>query len=111
MKARLAVIASLAVLMTACRSAPEESSGPYFIGVGSVDYDSLYRFGYNTGCRSAGYLKQNPGADTLEGMKDKVLDGLSEFDKGWNAGIQACQDGVSRSMYMVKGSSSKGASK
>lgn len=105
MKTRLALVTSMAIFMAACSSVSEQRSDPSYIEVGNVEYDSLYHFGYNTGCRSAGYLKKNPGADTLEGMKDKVLDGLSEFDKGWNAGIQACQDGVSRSMYRVKGNS------
>ncbi|MCL1041906.1 hypothetical protein [Shewanella marisflavi] len=105
MKTRLAIVASMAVLTAACSSAPEQRSDPSYIEVGNVEYDSLYHYGYNTGCRSAGYLKRNPGADTLDEMKDKVLDGLSEFDKGWDAGTQACQDGVSRSMYKVKGNS------
>ena len=105
MKTRFAIVVSMAVLTAACRSAPEQRSDPSYIEVGNVEYDSLYHYGYNTGCRSAGYLKRNSGAASLEEMKDKVLDGLSEFDKGWNAGTQACQDGVSRSMYKVKGSS------
>ncbi|WP_394230598.1 hypothetical protein [Shewanella colwelliana] len=103
MKAKLMMASVVVLSMLGCSSAPEgPASSEQYIGVGNVDYDSLYHFGYNTGCRSAGMVKQDSNLGSVEAMKDKVLDGLDEFDKGWAAGTKACEDGVSRSMYTVK---------
>ncbi|MCG9697758.1 hypothetical protein [Shewanella sp. Isolate11] len=100
MKAKLVTVAALTMMMFGCSSSPEKTEDTY-IGVGNVEYDSLYHFGYNTGCRYAGQVKQDPNLGDVESMKDETLDGLSQFDNGWDAGTKACEDGVSRSMYTV----------
>ncbi|QYK02290.1 hypothetical protein [Shewanella psychrotolerans] len=103
MKIKLVIVSTLTLIMFGCSSSsqpPKTDDG--YIGVGNVEYDSLYHYGYNIGCRSAGMVKRDTSLGSVESMKDDVLDGLSEFDRGWDAGTTACQDGISHSMYTVK---------
>ncbi len=103
MKTKLVTVIAMSIMMFGCSSSPETSqTEENYIGVGNVEYDSLYHFGYNTGCRSAGQAKNDPNINDADSLKDEVLDGIGEFDDGWDAGKQACEDGVSRSMYTVQ---------
>lgn len=109
MNAKLAILSAIALALTGCSSssstAPESLTSATYIGVGNIEYDSLYHYGYNIGCRSAVAVKVDPTNNVnVESMKDPVLDGLTEFDKGWRSGVNACEDGISRSMYSVKSS-------
>lgn len=90
----------LAISITGCSSAPESNSGQAaVIEVGNVDYNSLYHFGYDSGCSSA--LAQKTSNESLESMKDKSLGGLDAFEDGWRSGIENCNNGVFNSMYTV----------
>ncbi|BAJ03394.1 hypothetical protein [Shewanella violacea] len=104
MKSTLALIGLVSLSVLGCSSTTPEPKVNQdietYIGVGNIDYDSQYHFGYDQGCKSAITVKHNGG--TLSEFKDTILDGLGSFDEGWNAGIQACQEGISRSMYTVK---------
>lgn len=102
MKMKLALVALVTLSVVGCSSSAPESTQNVeaYIGVGNTDYDSQYHFGYNQGCKSAISVKADGGE--LASFKDKVLAGLDQFDAGWSAGAQACQDGTSRSMYTVK---------
>ncbi|MCE9680586.1 hypothetical protein LZP69_15640 [Shewanella sp. AS1] len=102
---KLSTIMASALMLTllGCSSSPEQAqSEKNYIEVGNVDYDSLYHYGYNIGCRSAGEVKRDPSLGDVESMKDEVLDGLDSFDDGWEAGTAACEDGISHSMYTVR---------
>ncbi|MPY23273.1 hypothetical protein FM037_06150 [Shewanella psychropiezotolerans] len=103
MKSKLALIGLVSLSVLGCSSTtpePKPTQGiEAYIGVGNVDYDSQYHFGYDQGCKSAITVKADGGS--LTAFKDTTLDGLDSFDEGWNAGTQACQDGMSRSMYTV----------
>ncbi|WP_110457497.1 hypothetical protein [Shewanella algidipiscicola] len=106
MNIKLILSLGIALALTGCSTssgtAPESLTSATYIGVGNVEYDSLYHYGYNIGCRSAVTVKINPANNVdVESMKDPVLDGLTEFDKGWRSGVKACEDGISRSMYSV----------
>ncbi|QYJ87030.1 hypothetical protein K0I73_04670 [Shewanella mesophila] len=103
MKTKLVIVSALTLMMFGCSSSPESAkTDDGYIAVGNVEFDSLYHYGYNLGCRSAGMVKRDNSGGSVESMKDPVLDGLTEFDKGWGAGTTACQDGISHSMYTVK---------
>ncbi|ARD23602.1 MULTISPECIES: hypothetical protein [Shewanella] len=90
--------ALLSIAATGCSSSPEKQEGE-IIEVGNVEYNSLYHFGYNTGCTSA--LAQKKSNETLESMKDKTLDGIDAFDNGWKSGTETCNSGTFKSMYTV----------
>lgn len=101
LKVKVALLALCGLTVVGCSSSPTpQSSG--VIEVGNTDYTSLYHYGYNIGCRSAVAKSSGEATGDLEAMKDEVLDGLEQFDSGWDAGVQSCSDGQSRSMYTVK---------
>lgn len=91
-------LALLSIAATGCSSSPEKQEGE-IIEVGNVEYNSLYHFGYNSGCSSA--LTQLKSNQTLESMKDETLDGIDAFDKGWKSGTETCNSGTFQSMYTV----------
>ncbi len=102
MKLKFALVAIVSLVTVGCSSSTPESTQNVeaYIGVGNIDYDSQYYFGYDQGCKVAIKVKED-GGETAS-FKDETLDGLDQFDAGWSAGVQACQDGTSRSMYTVK---------
>ncbi len=103
MKTKLVAVVAMSMMMFGCSSSPETSqTEEKYMGEGNAEYDSLYHFGYNTGCRSASLVKNDPSIDDVNSLKDEVLDGIADFDDGWSAGTEACEDGISRSMYMVQ---------
>ncbi|MCC4831723.1 hypothetical protein LMH66_03655 [Shewanella sp. 10N.7] len=92
-------IALVSIAVTGCSSSPERSDGTEVIGVGNVEYNSLYHFGYNRGCTSA--IAQNTSNESLESMKDKTLQGIDPFEDGWRSGTETCSNGEFKSMYTV----------
>lgn len=62
----------------------------------NVKYNSIYYYGYNQGCESALSSKVQ---DDMDYMKDETLDNSdTQFNEGWDAGYEACKDGVQRIM-------------
>ncbi len=103
MKTKLVAVVAMSIMMFGCSSSPETTqTEEQYIGIGNVEYDSLYHFGYNTGCRGAAQAKNDSNINDVDSLKDDVLDGIDDFDNGWDAGKKACEDGVSRSMYTVQ---------
>ncbi|GIU52334.1 MULTISPECIES: hypothetical protein [Shewanella] len=92
-------IALLSIAATGCSSSPEKSESD-IIGVGNVEYNSLYHYGYNKGC--SGALKEKQTNESLESMKDETLSGIDAFEDGWRSGTETCNDGEFRSMYTVR---------
>ncbi|MFL9802068.1 hypothetical protein AB6C80_023380 [Vibrio cyclitrophicus] len=98
---KLVVISSalIVIALTGCSSAPQTNGEIPVIKVGNADYDSIYHYGYNRGCQSA--LLQSTSSESLDGMKDKTLNGINAFEKGWRSGTQTCNGGEFKSMYTV----------
>lgn len=107
MKARLTIIAMLALSAISCTSTDYE--GYRFFSEeykSNVKYDSIYHYGYNQGCESALNAKGQAGVDYL---KDETLDdGDTRFNEGWEAGNKACKDGVRQMIYLLQSSNSNG---
>ncbi|WP_394205791.1 hypothetical protein [Shewanella waksmanii] len=99
-KAKVALVVLFGLTVGGCSSSPTPSSD--VIGVGNTEYTSLYHYGYNIGCRSAVAKSEGTYTGDVNSMKDEVLDGLDQFDSGWDSGVQSCSDGVTRSMYTVQ---------
>ncbi|MFT5790552.1 MAG: hypothetical protein ACI8SJ_002681 [Shewanella sp.] len=106
MKSQFAIIILASMVMVGCANSnyeKEQTSAPY-IGEGNQEYESLYHYGYYRGCKNAYVMKKQQQELYDSVAKDKALDGLERFDNGWDAGLKACEDGVSRSMYNLTAS-------
>ncbi|PKG56226.1 hypothetical protein [Shewanella sp. GutDb-MelDb] len=106
MKRHLTIIVLASMTIVGCADSnrdKEQTSAPY-IGEGNQEYESLYHYGYYRGCKNA-YVMKKQQAELYDSVaKDTALDGLDKFDDGWKAGLKACEDGVTRSMYNLTAS-------
>lgn len=101
MNYRKTILLSLLVGVVGCASEPEQKTEKQLIGVGNVEFNSLYHYGYNSGCKARLLVTADTSREQLDENKDPTLDGLSQYDQGWQSGVESCQNGTFESMYTV----------